>query len=223
MQTSFAQAARTNAVPIGTFALTEIDGYVVDVRSTDGVTGTGVALTMLSFSCSRQRARSASMLLTCTASPSCSVDSSSVSVRSPSAPTFMMSAMRAAVAARLFSRFWICSVVVGFMASFSFGRASDLTVRMVAFAFAGIVTSDSSQISVFVSRRPPDFSRSTPSARMRWPIETPVMTPALMHCQASSTRVFSGPGSSMTGSVASNKIPSGVAVNMTRPIGCLGS
>ena len=75
----------------------------------------------------------------------------------------------------------MCSAGVCFMAvSVRRAGASDLTSRMVAFAFAGIVTRESSQISVRVSLRAPFFRYSTPPARMRWPIETPVMTPALM-------------------------------------------
>ena len=49
---------------------------------------------------------------------------------------------------------------------------------------------------------------------------TPEITPALMECQASSTRVFSVPGSAMCGSVASKAMPCDVFVKTTVPMGC---
>ena len=46
---------------------------------------------------------------------------------------------------------------------------------------------------------------------------------ALMECHASSTRFFQTPGSAICGSVAMKRIPVGVAVRMTEPMGFVWS
>ena len=87
------------------------------------------------------------------------------------------------------------------------GASNDLIVWIVVSTFAGTVTRDSSQISVFSRCNPPEASALTPSASGRNPIETPVIRPALIECQASLTRSRTAPGSGTSGRLASKAMP----------------
>jgi hypothetical protein len=95
---------------------------------------------------------------------------------------------------------------------------------IVASAFAGIVTSESSSHSHDLKRRPPSFMRSTPSAIARKPIETAETSRYLIDCTASSTRSFKVPASATLGRCARNGMPLLVGLaNSTRPTGRVDS
>jgi hypothetical protein len=98
------------------------------------------------------------------------------------------------------------------------GASIDLTEEMVASAFAGMVTSESSSHSQSVMRQPPSFMIS--NALIVNPIDTALTSLALTACQALSSEFFRSPGSSICAMRALNGMPSlfGFA-NSTWPTG----
>ena len=85
---------------------------------------------------------------------------------------------------------------------------------MVASAFAGIVTSESSTTSERMKRIPPSSMNDRSSARK--PIETPRTSPSLTACHASSMRDLSAPGSVGSAKVAVNVTPFAVGGSKRR-------
>ena len=214
---------RVNAVPIGSWLLTWMIGTC---RGSSGTTAAGIGVAALTarVSAFRIRGRWSSML----AISFSSVSYFSVSAASRVVPASDALVIRATSSAALVARVVSKARLCAFMVDLTTGRpetpggirpnaarsgaSSALMVRIEASALAGIVTSDNSQISVFFRSKPPAFRLWRPSGRIRNPMETPVRRPALIDCQAASIRSFSGPGSSMVGSVASNVIHSAVGV-----------